>query len=198
MENDLMAKDPVKILQTLSQFSKTLSHAQYKRTLAHLGDRDRNVIDFVLEGLVVEGLYGDFPPEIKGKLEALQKDEGVVAAAQILYREISHMERYRDTYQINIKNSVIAGDCVLTNVKGGTIDSSIIAGGKALGGSDVNVRNSYVVTPKGIKFIQDGAVGNPTLYDTVPLSITGSKALFGAMNHYRIPAVERHFKTRGY
>ena len=198
MQETIMTKDPAKILQGLSAFGRTLTNAQYRHELRFLNDRNRQVLDFVVEGLVVESLNGDYPNDVKRRLKDLQRDGRVLAAAQILYKEMSNMAQYRDTYHVSVNNSVVVGERPVTNVKGGTIDSSIIAGEDALQGSNLNVRNTYVVTPKGVRFIEDGVIGKPSLYETLPLSLTDSRGLFRAMNYYRDPAIRRHFKVRGY
>ena len=182
MLEDISSGNPENMLRTLLEFSKTVAPEQHAEELKRLGS-DRKIIPAVLDNL-----YNALPQDRRDVLGRLGDDERVIVAARLIYNALN--SRTADTYQVSVDDSVVYAEFTFNYVKGGAVKNSIIAGRKILEGTNITVANSYLVTPKGTRFVESQVFGNPEAFDKVPLSLTDRKTLFERIAPYRDPAIQ--------
>lgn len=92
----------------------------------------------------------------------------IAAAAAYEIETLLELLSLGDTYHMEVDNSLLFGDSVLTLVKGGIIRNSILAGNNLLDGAHVRICESYLIDTEGVRLVKDAVLGHPEEYQEIP------------------------------
>lgn len=160
---------PENVFDALNEYAECITSYKLKEIMAYLQrsrqdvkSRYRSIISNLMNEYhrdVRDGLIEDTGEYTKVKVNKL-----IAAAFEIdsILQPLSYRE---DKYEIDIHNSIIFGNDACSDIMGGRIKNSIIAGASVLKGSHVEIHNSIIIDEHRTENIEMARIGNPDVFE---------------------------------
>ncbi|MCP4689804.1 MAG: hypothetical protein GY859_17255 [Desulfobacterales bacterium] len=181
---------PENVFDGLSEYAESISDARLKEIMAYLQQRRQDVRSKYrsIIGALMKEYHRDVRDgliEDSGEYTKLKVNKLIAAAFEIdsILEPLSHRI---EMFEIDIYNSIIFGNDSCSNIMGGRIRNSIIAGSSVLKGSHVEIHNSILIDEHRTENIDMAKIGNPDVFrDNFELS---GKALSIEKDYYKMIA----------
>lgn len=183
LEPYIISRDPECVLRALHDFSKVVPDDK-QEWINRWFRETRPDIETKYYSLI-RGLYDDLPEEKRKGLEHVERNPKLVTAAHEIDSILHHLSFFGDAYHVDVENSVVVGWNAGNNIKGGLIKDCIFAGHNPLSGANVRVWNSYLVTPRGVRYIESEVLGSPQTYLVIPRSLQQRDLSLLDLHHVR-------------
>ena len=159
---------PEAVLEGLNKYAQAMDDLRYQSLLKHLQQKRQDLM--ARYGNIVKNLMAEYYQDV---VEGLVEDTGryaqlnrnkLVAAAYQIDIIIDPLAYRKSPWEVDIVNSIIFGNNALSDIKGGRIRRSIIAGNPVGRDAHVEISDSFVIDENRVEKIGKAQFGRPEVF----------------------------------